>query len=287
MQRTTTATDYADRLERAVAHIWENLDADLDFAKLADVACFSPYHFHRIYRTITGETVDQTVRRLRLHRAAGRLAGRNGDSGVEPIREIAAEAGYSSVEAFSRAFSRAYGRPPSDYREGVSATQAPGASAPSREYEVEIVETPAMRLAGRVHLGDYQKIGQAFERVFAWAGPRGLITPETRSVAEYYSDVCDGPAVELRSFAGFTVGADFEPQGEIEVREIPTGRGARLMHVGPYAELETAYRYLYGAWLPGSGEQPADRPCFEEYLNDPREVPPSELRTAVVLPLEG
>lgn len=70
MSERTTHTDYAERLERVITWLADHLDDTLDLAKLADVACMSPYHFHRIYHAMQQETVADTVRRLRLHRAA-------------------------------------------------------------------------------------------------------------------------------------------------------------------------------------------------------------------------
>ena len=69
MNRPHTARDYARRPDRVAAHIWAHLDEDLDLGVLAEIACFSPYHFHRIYRAVLGETVAETVARLRLQRA--------------------------------------------------------------------------------------------------------------------------------------------------------------------------------------------------------------------------
>ena len=62
---------------------------------------------------------------------------------------------------------------------------------------------------------------------------------------------------------------------------------ARLVHKGPYADLDVAYAWLYHNWLPQSGREPGDAPCFEEYLNDPRSLPPQEWLTAVNLPLKA
>jgi AraC family transcriptional regulator len=58
-----------------------------------------------------------------------------------------------------------------------------------------------------------------------------------------------------------------------------------LRHVGPFAELHRAYTWLYRDWLLSSGEAPADRPCVEEYLDDPRTTAAAELRSDVWLPL--
>lgn len=75
------------------------------------------------------------------------------------------------------------------------------------------------------------------------------------------------------------------PSGELQVREIASGQYAAALHVGPYAELHRVYLWLLGTWLPESGEEAADAPCIEEYLNDPRTLPPTEWRTEVWLPL--
>ena len=65
-----TVEDYADRVERVHAYLAEHLDRDVDLDHLAGIACFSPFHFHRIYHALQGETVAESVRRMRLHRAA-------------------------------------------------------------------------------------------------------------------------------------------------------------------------------------------------------------------------
>ena len=110
-----TLESYRVRVERVMAHIERALaggEGPLDLDSLAAVGCFSRFHFHRIYRVVTGETPAQTVRRLRLHRAAVALL----EDG-RPVAEIAKEAGYGSVEAFTRAFTAAYQSAPAAYRE--------------------------------------------------------------------------------------------------------------------------------------------------------------------------
>src|SRR5687768_2289353 len=111
MNERTTQVDYAERLERVFRWLADHLDDTLDLARLADVACLSPYHFHRVYRAMRGETAAETVRRMRLHRAAVDLITRD-----LPVARIARRAGYGSQEAFTRAFKTAYGVPPARYR---------------------------------------------------------------------------------------------------------------------------------------------------------------------------
>ena len=90
---------------------------------------------------------------------------------------------------------------------------------------------------------------------------------------------------ELRSFAGLMLDLGVVEDGVVRVVDIPGGRHAVVRHQGPYAELGAVYRWLYGEWLPNSGHTPGDSPCYEEYLNNPRDVPPTELLTEIHMPL--
>lgn len=284
MARPQTGFSYAERVERVIDHIADHLDDPLSLERLAEVACLSPYHFHRVYRAVAGETVGDSVRRLRLHRAAVELT-----RSQATLAEIAKRAGYRSLAAFSRAFSGAYGRPPSVYRRGKSLVlpARPNERGHTHMYDVTIEPFAPVRLAGLDHRGEYHAIGKTFERLMTLAGPRGLMGPATRSFGIYYDDPQSVPAKELRSVAAITVGADFAGDGELRIVELPAALTARLIHKGPYAELEGAYRYLYRSWLPRSGREPADAPCFEEYINDCRTLPPTEWLTAVHMPLAG
>jgi AraC family transcriptional regulator len=272
MAQPATTRDYGDRLDRVLTYLAANLDRDLDLDRLADVACFSPFHFHRIFHALQGETVAESVRRMRLHRAALELIEQE-----TPIARVAARAGYGSQAAFTRAFRSAYGAPPAAYR----------ASAPEwfPGEAVSVREDPEVELVGLRLEGDYERIGATFERLNALAAGRGWVGPATRYFGIYHHDPAGTPAADLRSDACLTAPPAFEAEGDLRPLTLAGGRHAVLLHVGPYAELHRAYTWLYREWLPRSGEVPADRPCVEEYLNNPRQVPPLELRTEIRLPL--
>ena len=152
-------------------------------------------------------------------------------------------------------------------------------------YHATIRETPALRVAALAHSGDYINIGSTFERLMAMAGGQGLLGPRTRSLGVYYDDPASTPREALRADACVTLPDGKVPGGDLQLREIRGGRYAVTLHVGPYAELHFPYTWLYGTWLPKSGEEAAHAPSIEEYLNDARVVPPSELRTEIWLPL--
>src|SRR6185436_20700588 len=106
-----TVESYRERMLAVLVHIQEHLDDPLPLEELADVAHFSPFHFHRIFRGMVGESVKEHVRRLRLERAAHRLRFTG-----EPVTEIALDAGYQTHESFTRAFGAMFGESPSEFR---------------------------------------------------------------------------------------------------------------------------------------------------------------------------
>ena len=283
-ERTTTRSDYAERLERVFLWLADHLDDTLDLTRLAEVACLSPYHFHRVYRSMQGETAADTVRRLRLHRAAVELI-----TGELPITRVGRRAGYGSQEAFTRAFKAAYGVPPARYRASFVPAQTShrleDAMETTTTYEATIKTTPALRVAALPHTGEYQSIGSTFERLMALAAGQGLLGTDSRTFGIYYDDPMATPVSALRSDACIVIPEGRTPTGDLQLKEIRGGRYAVVLHVGPYAELERPYRWLYGTWLAQSGEEPADAPSVEAYLNDARVVPPTRLETEIWLPL--
>ncbi|HEY5072194.1 MAG TPA: AraC family transcriptional regulator [Caulobacteraceae bacterium] len=282
MPRPATAQSYSGRLRRVAAHIAAHLDEPLDLERLAAVACLSPHHFHRIYHAAWGETAAETLSRLRLHRAAVQLL-----TTVAPITGIARRAGYGSLAAFSRAFAAAYRATPSAFR--ARGSLGPRASAPSSNLTepamaVVVQDRPPMRIAYLTHRGPHDQIGPTFERLYAWAAPRGLTGPHAVGVAVYLDDLRAVPPAELRTQAGVSVAADVGDDGEVRARTLDGGRFAVLLYKGSYAGIAAAYAELHG-WLATSDEARAPAPVVEVYLNDPHTTAPEDLLTEIRLPL--
>lgn len=286
MNKKITLEQYRARVMSVLDYLWRNIERDVDLNTLADVAHFSPYHFHRIYREMMHETVYQTVKRLRLHHAASLLV-----RGTESTDKIAAKACYGSVEAFTRAFTRAYGEAPNRYREKRRKLYQPSLHLPhqQKEYamqaEVNLLTVPKIELAGLPHRGDYLAIGAAFEQLFIIAQSAQLLGPKTQSIGVYHDDPFTRKTAELRSHACITATAEQAKQCNLEPLSVGGGPHAVLTFTGPYSELEEVYHWLYGEWLPRSGAEAADAPPFEQYLNNPREVPATDLVTKIHLPL--
>jgi AraC family transcriptional regulator len=278
---TNDRNGYSERIQRVVDYLAEHLDEELGLETLARVACFSPYHFHRTYRGLLGETVNETVRRLRLHRAAIDLLDRE-----LSIDRTARRAGYASQAAFTRAFRAEYGEPPARYR-GTRREAQIGEERNAALYQVEIQYLPRLRVAMIEHRGEYQLASNAFERLITIEATTGLLTRDTRTIGIFHDDPESVPQANLRSAACITVPDEWTPSGELTEAYVEGGRYARIIHAGPYTELKMAYDWLYQTWLPTSADEPRNLPCIEEYLNDPRQVSAKDLETAVMMPLAG
>jgi len=284
MNKIKNWTDYEEQLGWVIAYIHNHLDEELDLNQLAEVACLSPYHWHRIYYAIQGETIVATVKRLRLHTAAGYLAHTS-----MPIEEVARKSGYKNLQSFTRIFKSEYGMPPAQYRKEGSHTRFHihdhNQEGDIDMYDVSIKTIPVVQAASITHVGSYMQIGQAFETLYGWLAARNLIGPDTRSVGIYYDDPDSVPEQQLRSRAGIVVDKGFPLEAPLEPVEIAGGPYAVLRYQGPYADMKAAYQWLYGVWLAQSGKEPANAPAFEEYLNNPRNTSPSDLLTDIYLPL--
>ncbi len=276
------ATSYEDRVLRVLSYIHDNPAGDLSLDALADVAAMSRFHWHRVFRALTGETCAQAVRRLRLHRAATLLVRTD-----TPVAQVAATVGYPNPSSFARAFTEAYGSSPGAFRKAGQFLPA-HPNFRTGGYPMHPVTTrtePARRVIALPHKGAYSEIGKSFEAFGALCESRQLWPQIGPVLALYLDSPEDVPEDQLRSYAGAEFRGDETPQG-MEDMQIAGGKTAVLTYKGPYSGIEAAYHSLFGNWLPESGEEPADQPCYEIYLNDPRETPPEELLTEICLPLK-
>ncbi len=295
MSQTMSMTfSYYERLKRVLIFIQDHLDQPLRLQTLAEVACFSPYHFHRIFRGMMGESVSEHVRRLRMEVAAKRLTSSNAQ-----VIEIALDAGYDSHEAFSRAFKRSWGATPSHFRRrgvlelpkspsGVHFGKIPATLHYIQgviDMKVQIKEMEGIRVACMRHKGPYETCGETWEKFLPIMGSQGLLGGEASMIGLCHDDPEETPAEEIRYDACLKVDEDYQPQEGVDVRTISGGSYAVTTHVGPYNRLNETYAALCGQWLPDSGYELRSEPCFEIYITDPENTEPEDMLTDIYAPL--
>jgi AraC family transcriptional regulator len=276
--------DYVDRINRAVDYVTRNLAQPLRLEEVARAACFSSYHFHRIFRALMGETLASFVKRVRLERAVYLLSHREGAT----LTQIALACGFSSSSDFSRSFRAAYGVPPSAFdierfrstgRDAMLASLSAGDDRQKFErlrsgenpdgFTVTLRSLPARRVAYiRVHRpyeGDH--VVQATARLLAWAEARGLA--DGQWLGYQWEDPEIVPLEKCRYDVGVEVPGDTRHSGEVSVADFSPCVVAEVDIAGSIDLELRALDWLYRTWLPGSGYAPAHLPGFEAWNGRP------------------
>jgi AraC family transcriptional regulator len=280
--KQTSADEYRTRIARSLAYIQDNLPGELSLEDVASVACFSKYHFHRIFTALVGESLADYIRRLRLERAAIFLETRPGMT----VTEVALAAGFSSPSVLSRDFAERFGMPPTAWKEARLAGRAKPIHASSLPWEegspYAAVDRggadptlPGIRSLGVRQLGPFHfvsvlstggygpSIDAAWGKLCRWAGPRRLLGPGSVAAGIAW----DSPEITAAERCRYSVCLSAPPElqisGEILGLDLPARSCLVLSYKGP--NLGAAYTYLYKTCLPSSGFEPEDSPAIEFY----------------------
>jgi AraC family transcriptional regulator len=283
--------EYVSRINRTIDYIDRNLSNDFTLKELSDVACFSKYHFHRIFYSAMGETLFQYIQRLRMEKSASMLTG-NPDM---PITEIAMQCGISSSALFSRTFKSHFKMSPSEWRNGKKTGLNAGApqeikagnctedyskfilhksgsviwniDTGGKKYFVEVKDFPETVLAYVRHIGRYKGDAALFDRMYSrllnWAAPRNLINEKSLFINIYH----DAPEItdddKLRLSVCINVPENTVTSGEIGKMVLNAGKYAFARFSLGEKDYQAAWDWVYCSWLPQSGYQPGDGYPFE------------------------
>lgn len=299
--------EYIFRINKVIDYIDSNLDKTLNLETLAEIANFSPFHFHRIFTAFTSEPLNAFVKRLRIEKAA-RLLLIDSDN---PINDIAYNCGYSSNSVFSREFKKHFKISAKDYRIkmqtknskiGQQESKNSKLSDNSNNYiriveltnkwrklmktNIEIKELPALVLIYCRHTGQFDQIGKVYENLFKWAGPRGLLDfPKTKTVTVYHDDPSVTDIEKVRQSACITIEKEVKPEGEIGKMSTPAGKYAVGNFEIDVTEFEQAWNTMC-IWVSESGYQPADGNPYELYHQDPEHHPENKFVLDICIPVK-
>ena len=294
----TLITEYISRINKTFDYIESNIEKPMTLEELAAVANFSKFHFNRIFQSIVGETPFQFISRVRIEKAAMLITTNKNES----ISEIAYKCGFSDTSIFSRNFRNYFNISASQYRKEKlqhsnlsqtdSNTHQPD-EKPTLYFcpdlqtikwrttmklnkSVEVKELSEMTVAYIRHIGPYKGDDKLFEkiwnRLFTWAGPRGLIGgKDFKSLIVYHDDPNVTVEDKLRMSVCITVPPETKVDGEVGKMEIEAARYVIARFEVTAQDFQQAWNWVYGQWFPTSGYQPDDKPCFEMYPEEPKD----------------
>lgn len=272
--------EYEKRVNRVIDHVRDHLAEDLSLERLARIAAFSPFHFHRVFRAVTGETLAAFIQRHRLERAAIALVHRRDES----ILAVTLDHGFSSAASFARAFRAHFGMSATTWRAGGARRWSKRRKANSKPgkagrrglghhagMRVRVREFPRYHVAYMRHVGPYgaQGIPDLWTRFRRWMEARGLGGPADIRLGIGRDDPAVTPPEKCRYDACLVVPEGFAGDQWVNVTDVPGGRYAVTRYTGGPHQIQGAWDALYGSWLPESGYQPDDRPCLEVYASKP------------------
>lgn len=297
MTKEESIKEYFFRINKSIDYIKANLHNDLSLDKLACQANFSKFHFHRIFKSVTGTALNDFIIQARIERSLFFLVNHP----VKSIHDIALECGFRDTSSFSRCFKTVKGISSSQWRldfqnskickedsnistwpvtvEGYLAhklNQHKMMNTSKEPIDVKILELPELHVAYvrnlDVHIHDSDTFEKMFRRLFEWAAPKGLISfPETKALTVYRSN--PNLSGMVQADVCITVPDTIEGEGLIGTTNISGGLYAVVHKEASLAECFTTWDYIFEVWFEQNGYQPDHRNYYISHLNDAKSHP--------------
>lgn len=295
--------DYKNRITRVFQFIDENLEKDLSLNRLSEIAYFSPYHFHRIFKFITSENLNEYVIRKRIEKSAIDLLHSN-----LSITEIAYKFGFNSNSSFTKSFKKFYNVNPTEFRKlnphkfsKIRQLKSKnGQFYPTlEEYfciinnlkkfikmnaKIEIKQMPKLNLAFISCVG-VKNLESTYQKLIRWAIPNGLMNSETKMVTIYHDSFKITESDKVRMSASIILNKDINTKGEIDIKSIEEGKFIIGSFEIQMNEFEKSWTSLY-LWMSENGYTKDDRNPFEIYNNNPNEHPEKKAIVDLYIPIK-
>ncbi|MTI30362.1 AraC family transcriptional regulator [Xanthovirga aplysinae] len=297
--------DYISRVDKALKFIDDNLDSELSLQYIAEIAHYSPFHFHRIFKAIIGETLNAYTSRRRIEKCAAVLMKYKEVS----ITDLALRYGFNSNSSFTRAFKSFYGVNPSEFRKlnpGKFSKISQDNSKNGQESlifekyicnihdhlnwirmkaNIEIKENPELKFASITHVG-VNRVEYSFDRLIKWANPKGIIdNPETKMGRIFHDSFKVTSPEKVRMSICLFTNEVFDLEGEINAGFIQTGKCiVGRFEITPN-DFEESWSALF-VWMHENGYKKREQNPFEIYHNDFRDHPENKCIVDFYIPVE-
>ena len=295
MEKADTVLDRRRRVKQVMIHIDRHLDHPLLLNRLADVACYSSFHFLRVFAGLMGETPRQYVVRKKMEKA-----GLNLLKNRRRVIDIAVHLGYETASSFCKVFKAHYGLSPRRFRDTASADwylktnrffhpaiKSPAAQCHSvpmirRLGPMKVVYVPSFGMKD----GSFMTAGRCgFERLIALLDRAGLASAVRTYAGIYPYRFFGMEDNRAQIWVGAVVESGIPPIDGLDQCRLPSGRYAVFNHLGSYEFLLQTWNAAYLGWLPASGHRLRDAFPLEIYLEPGSAPSPSSVSARVLLPV--
>ena len=300
----TLTKEQITSINKALAYIESHLENELSLADISQQAHYSPYHFHRLFKAFTKETLNHYIARKRVERASADLLHRE----KLTITELSNRYGFTSNSSFTRAFKKYYGMSPSDFRKNSKGKYSKIRQVKGKNGKVETtLETSVcnnnsniasnmtsnidvktidyIHVAGITCIGK-QALSSGFERLLNWAGQNGLLRqPEFKVATIFYDSFKITAPDKVRMTAGLIVNEPIKTDGEISNTTLQAGNYIVGHYTITIGEFPLVWSNLF-KWMNDNGYKKRDLPPFEVYHNDFNQHPEKKCIVDLYIPVE-
>lgn len=281
-QKLETRDIHEQTIRQVTAYIQQHLFENLDLDVLVSMSTLSKFHFHRIFRSITGENVATHIQRLRLEQIANLLISTD-----YTLEQIVTQTNYQSKHSLSKAFRKHFGVSTSAYKKKYR--QISIGQTEHAEPEIRYVSGLYMLCSevGDAYKTKYtNKYRLKWDRLIKHIEPYKLNNDYGRFASISLDDPLITPVEKCRFYLAVTVPESVKPTTKFSILPVRQGRYAVFKHKGSYASLHELYKAIYEEWFPKSNYRPNGTLTFEIYLNKPRTSKIEDLVTEVYIPVK-
>ncbi len=277
--------EYLTKLNTVVEYINNNLDKKISIATLAQISNLSPFHFHRIMKSLLGESIGNYITRTRVETATLLIRYTNLE-----IQDIAYQVGYEKPSSLNKIFKQYYNISPSEYRVNKK-LKINRSIIHKTNFELEepqILEIPNKEVIYIQIIGEYgnENYNKVWDELGNFVKEKKLFSTGMESFGISYDDPSVTKKEKCRYEACITVNKPVVPHGKIGIKKIKGGKFAVFNYCGNYKNWGKIYDYIYDNWLINSDYDLRNFPVMEKYLSTTKQNDHTILNLEIYLPIK-
>lgn len=290
---------------KIIQYIDNNIDGDLSLEVISEIGAYSPFHFHRIFRLIIGETLQSYIIRKRIEKSAFYLALRKNFN----IKDIYLDLGFSNHSVFNKTFKKYYGKSPSEFRKlapenfhKIIQLQSKSGQIntifdqyicnienllnwTNMNLKIKVTDLPEMNLAAVMSLG-IANVESSFQTLINWAKQKHLYPKENVKMLSVYHDSFKVTSPEKVRIHASILLEDrmIEQQGEVFPETVDAGKFIIGSGEVMLDDFEKAWVSLF-LWMKENNYSVRKAFPFEIYHSNFKEHPEGKMMVDFCIPI--
>ncbi len=268
--------------DKCMQNVINEIEKNLEYVSIEDlihVSGYSYYHFHRIFKAYTGESLKKYIKRLQLEKALQKM-----QSDKDNITKLAIEAGFNMPSSFNKAFKEMFDINPTQYKQNISKQRDSYKDIqPNKIEDIKPIEVYTIR-----HLGEYELVDISWNKIITFATKHKLFNKNfaVYGIAYDNPDITNNEKLRYDACITKTKDITLEANSEIYTKTIDGGKYVIFLHKGDPKNLVDTYNSIFGKWLYQSDIILRDAPVLQKILNDKNKVSLDDFLIELYVPIE-